>query len=320
MRRVDMEKLRRVAVIGAGTMGSSIALNFALKGMEVRLYDISSRALERGYDSIRESTEVLVENGLVHEALVPAIIDRIRGTTSFEEGVEGGQFVIECAPEKLELKQDLFRQLELYLGREVLFASNTSSLSPTRIAERMEFPERFTAANFWNPAHLLPLVEIMPGKKTSRTTVEGVRAILEKIGKKPVILSREVPGFIGNRLQFALLREALAIVESGIASREDVDRAVKYGIGRRLGDTGPLETVDLGGVHVFASICEQLFPNLDEGKETPALLTSLKEQGHLGYSTGKGIYDWSPEELEKIQRERQETMIDWMKKDAAREA
>ncbi|MBN1332153.1 MAG: hypothetical protein JW971_00165, partial [Synergistales bacterium] len=274
--------------------------------------------LERGYSSIRSYMKVLSQNGLISQKEIPGIMDSIWGVTTLEDVSEGVEFVLECAPEKLELKQDLFMELEQWLDRDVIFSSNTSSLSPTRIAEKMEFPERFTASNFWNPAHLLPLVEIMPGENTSPDTVEKVKTLMERIGKKPVVLTRETPGFIGNRLQFALLREAIAIVESGIASREDVDKAVKYGIGRRLGDTGPLETVDLGGVHVFASICEQLFPFLDNRREAPALLTELRDKGHLGYTTGKGLYEWTSEELERIQRYRQETIIEWMKKDRER--
>ncbi|HPI99022.1 MAG TPA: 3-hydroxyacyl-CoA dehydrogenase family protein [Synergistales bacterium] len=318
MRTVDMEKLGKVAVIGAGTMGSSIALNFACRGLKVNLYDISMEALERGYSSINSYLQVLSENELIPEEDISGIIGSICAFTKLEEVSEGAEFVLECAPEKLELKQDLFREIELYLDREVIFASNTSSLSPTRIAEKMKFPGRFTAANFWNPAHLLPLVEIMPGEKTSPHTLQQVKILMERIGKKPVLLTRETPGFIGNRLQFALLREALAIVESGIASKEDVDRAVKYGIGRRLGDTGPLETVDLGGVHVFTSICEELFPLLDNGRAAPALLTELRDKGHLGYTTGKGLYEWSSGELERIQKYRQDTIIGWMKKDMER--
>ncbi len=315
---MDQQDIQKIGVIGSGTMGSSIALNFAGSGFDVDLYDISEEALNRGYASLKRYMDFLVENGLLKkEELVP-IRERIRGCTSLEDICEV-QFIIECAPEKLELKQRIFKDLEKHFADNVIFATNTSGLSPTAIASVLVHRERFTASNFWNPAHLLPLVEIMPGKDTSSETVEVVKKLMKKIGKKPVVLKKEVPGYIGNRLQFALLREALNIVDSGIASMHDVDDAVKYGIGRRLGDTGPLETADLGGLHVFAAICESLFGELSNTDQVSSIILEAVKKGDLGYTTGKGIYEWSPEKFEAIQHRREETLVDWLKKDRKEE-
>ena len=314
-----VSEIRRVCILGAGTMGSAIALNFAVKGFDVNLYDVSDETLERGYSSIRNSLQVLVDNDLAGQDEVPGIMDRIKGCTTLEDASEEASFVIECAPEKLELKQKLFRDLEDYFPDDAIFASNTSSLSPTEIASLLSHKERFTASNFWNPAHLLPLVEIMPGKETSMETVLAARALMEQIGKKPVVLTRETPGFLGNRLQFALLREALYLVDSGIATKEDVDAAVKYGIGRRLGDTGPLETADLGGTHVFSAICDSLFSDLCNSDKVSPSLTEAVKNGHLGYTTGKGLYEWTEEELAEVQCNRQRTLIDWLRRDKERE-
>lgn len=310
--------IKSVCIVGSGTMGSSIALNFAKSNIEVDLFDISDQSLERGFFLINAALDTLVENGLTGKGDIPTILARIRGTTDLGTASLNTAFVIECAPENLEIKQRLFRQLESYFPETTVFASNTSSLSPTKIASVLSRKNRFIAANFWNPAHLLPLVEIMPGAETSEETVLFTREIMERIGKEPVVLSRETPGYIGNRLQFALLREALYLVDSGIASKEDVDRAVRYGIGRRLGDTGPVETADLGGTHVFAAICESLFKELCSSTEvSPALLDAVR-RGDLGYSTGRGLYEWTPEKLETVQKNRQQTLIEWLKKDQER--
>ncbi len=304
-----------VCIIGSGTMGSSIALNFAKSGLDVDLFDISDRALERGFSLIQTALDTLVGNGLTVKADVPVILSRVRGATDLGAAAANTAFVIECAPENLEIKQRVFRQLEAHFPNDTIFASNTSSLGPTRISSALSWRNRFVAANFWNPAHLLPLVEIMPGEDTSEETVRFTREIMERIGKEPVVLSRETPGYIGNRLQFALLREALYLVDSGIASKEDVDRAVRFGIGRRLGDTGPLETADLGGTHVFAAICETLFKELCNSTEVSPTLLDAARKGDLGYSTGKGIYEWPQEKLEKIQKRRQRSLIEWLRKD-----
>lgn len=307
-----------VCIIGSGTMGSSIALNFARSGLDVDLFDISDQALERGFSLIQTALGTLAGNGLTAKNDVPAILSRVRGTTDLGSATADTAFVIECAPENLEIKQRVFRQLEAHFPNDTIFASNTSSLGPTRIASVLSWRNRFVAANFWNPAHLLPLVEIMPGEETSEETVQFTREILKRIGKEPVVLSREIPGYIGNRLQFALLREALYLVDSGIASKEDVDRAVKFGIGRRLGETGPLETADLGGTHVFAAICESLFSELCSSRDVSPTLLDAVRRGDLGYSTGRGLYEWPPEKLEQIQKNRQETLIEWLKKDQDR--
>lgn len=299
-------------------MGSSIALNFAKSGIEVDLFDISDQSLERGFLLIRSALDILVANGLAEKANLSSILKRIHGTKELNSVSPDTPFLIECAPENMDIKQRVFRQLESHFSKAAVLASNTSSLSPTEIASALSQRERFVAANFWNPAHLLPLVEIMPGKDTSGETVMFTKEIMEHIGKEPVVLSRETPGYIGNRLQFALLREALYLVDSGTASKEDVDKAVRYGIGRRLGDTGPIETADLGGTHVFAAICESLFRELCSSTEvSPALLEAVRE-GNLGYSTGRGLYEWPPEKLDKIQKNRQQTLIEWLRKDQKR--
>lgn len=310
---------RRVCIIGTGTMGSSIALNFAWEGWKVELYARSDESLKKGISLVRKNIGILVENGLLEPDDVSLILNQIQGLTEIEAAPRDMPFLIECVSEDLRTKREVFRRLEEHFSEATVFATNTSSLRPTEIATALENKDRFVAAHFWNPAHLLPLVEIMPGEETSEETVEFTKEIMERIGKDPVVLYKETPGYIGNRLQYAMLREALHLVDSGIASKEDVDRAVKFGIGRRLAVTGPIETADLGGTHVFAAISEMLLPELSNAREISPTLAEAVKKGDLGYSTGKGIYVWSPEKLEKTRQARQQNLIEWLRKDKRRQ-
>lgn len=307
-----------VCIIGTGTMGSSIALDFAWKGWEVYFCANSAKGLERGRSLLESFLQVLEGNNLVEPGEMTDILSRVHGTGELGTVPQDVPLVVECAPEDLGIKQEVFRRLEEHFSRKTVFATNTSGLMPTKIAETLAKKDRFLAAHFWNPAHLLPLVEIMPGEGTSQETVAFAMGVMEKIGKEPVLLFRETPGYIGNRLQYAMLREALYLVDAGIASMEDVDRAVKYGIGRRLGATGPLETADLGGTHVFAAISETLLGELTNTTEVSPTLKGAVARGDLGYSTGRGLYEWPAAKLEKVQKERQQALMGWLRKDRER--
>ncbi|MFP4482775.1 MAG: 3-hydroxyacyl-CoA dehydrogenase family protein [Thermovirgaceae bacterium] len=311
--------VRKVCIIGTGTMGSSIALNFAWEGWEVELYARSAESLEKGIKLVQKNIGILVGNGLLEPHGVSQVVNRIQGLTEIEAASTDMPFLIECVSEDLGTKREVFRRLEGHFAKETVFATNTSSLRPTEIAKALERKDRFLAAHFWNPAHLLPLVEIMPGEETAEETVGFTKDIMERIGKDPVVLHKETPGYIGNRLQYAMLREALHLVDSGVASKEDVDRAVKSGIGRRLAITGPIETADLGGTHIFAAISEMLLPELSNTTEISPTLAEAVKRGDLGYSTGRGIYVWPPEKLEEIRQERQQVLIEWLRKDKKRQ-
>ncbi len=315
---MGVSETKKVCVIGTGTMGSSIALNFAWEGWEVELYARSAGSLRKGLSLIQKDLDILEENGLLEPGEGSRVSGRVSGLTEIEAVSKDIPLLIECISEDLQTKQELFRRLEDYFSERTVFATNTSSLRPTEIAKALEKKDRFLAAHFWNPAHLLPLVEIMPGEETSGKTVDFTKDVMERIGKEPVVLFRETPGYIGNRLQYAMLREALYLVDSGVASKEDVDRAVKFGIGRRLAATGPIETADLGGTHIFAAISEMLLPELSNTTEISPTLAEAVKRGYLGYSTGRGIYEWSPEKLETVRKQRQQNLIEWLQKDKRR--
>jgi len=312
---MKLEEIKNICNLGTGTMGFGTALLFAMKGYNVRMFGRSNSSVQRGFASIQAALKTYVENKLVTESEIPAILGRIKGVTTLAEAAEGADFVIESIAENIEIKREIWAQIEKLTGPDTIFATNTSGLSPTAIQEALTRKDKFVVAHFWNPPHLVPLVEVVPGKYTSQETVDVTWKLIEKIGKKPVALKKEALGFIGNRLQLALLREALYIVEEGIATEEAVDTAVKYSLGRRLSTTGPIETADLGGLDIFYNIASYLNEDLCDAKKPSVLLQQAIDKGTLGAKTGTGLYNWTPESLAKIKKTRENILLEWLQKD-----
>ena len=312
---MKLEEIKNICNLGTGTMGFGTALLFAMKGYNVRMFGRSNASIERGFSGIRSALNTYIEKKLVNANDIPQIIGRIKGVTTLEEAAQDADFVIESIAENIDTKREVWAKIEKLTGPKTIFATNTSGLSPTAIQEALVRKENFVVAHFWNPAHLVPLVEVVPGKYTSQETVDVTWKLMEKIGKKPVALKKEALGFIGNRLQLALLREALYIVEEGIGTAEAVDTAVKYSIGRRLSTTGPIETADLGGLDIFYNIASYLNEDLCDAKQPSALLKQAIDKGTLGAKTGSGLYDWTPESLAKIKKTRENILLEWLQKD-----
>ena len=294
------EDADRVAVVGAGLMGHGIALQFALGGREVWLNDLTEEALSRAMDSVRASMGTLQAVGLVHGDAGARALDRIHTEVSLGKAVSGVGLVIEAVFEDLDLKRSVFRQLGAITTGASILASNTSSFMSSQLAPETEHPDKVVVANWWNPPYLLPLVEVVPGPETASETVDTLCAILSSVGKSPVVLRKESLGFIGNRMQFALLREAVSIVEQGIASAEDVDTVVKTSFGRRLSVAGPLEVFDIAGWDTITAIVDQLFPEIERSPETPDILRSMVDRGDLGLKSGRGFYPWTEESAASV--------------------
>lgn len=311
-----MEKL---TILGAGTMGHSIALSAAWSGHTPTVYGINEQDLANANKGLTQKLAVMADNGLFDENEAQEIRSRIRFTTSSEEAIQHATFILEVVPEKLQLKRDLYKQLESLVDPSVIIASNTSGFKPSLLAEEMAHPERFIVAHFWNPGHLIPLVEVVNGERTQAETTERTMALLKSMNKKPILLNKELPGFIGNRLQYALFREAQALLDAGAASKEDIDAAVTYSIGRRLPVTGPLMTADMGGLDVFSAISNYLFEELSDDQRSGKVLSELVEQQKLGDKTGEGFYNWEPEVSEGINRKREQTLIQFLKNDLEQE-
>ncbi|MCI8608089.1 MAG: NAD(P)-binding domain-containing protein [Firmicutes bacterium] len=301
---------KKIAVLGAGVMGTGIAQTFAAKGHEVMLiyvYDDKQRA--KPVETMANNLNILCQNGLLAEEEVPEIISRVSFTESLEEAAQFADVIFECIVEKLEVKQEYFKKLDRLCSPSTILATNTSAISVTEIAETSIHKERIIGTHFWNPAYLVPLVEVIKTKYVSEDIVGQTYDLLESAGKAPVIVQKDVPGFLANRMQHALFREAISIVENGIASAADVDKAIKYGFGMRLGVRAPMEVIDAGGLDLTYNIHSYLFPHIENSTEPSALLTNLLEEGKLGFKSGEGFQKWSEEDIETSQRELIEGLI-----------
>ena len=294
--------ITRIAVIGAGLMGHGIALELAAHGFAVRLQDRDQAALERARLGIAEGLARLADIGRIAPAAAADAPSRIDMGTDARAAVTNADLVIEAVSENLDLKRSLFRDLDAWAPPHAILASNSSSFMPSLLAAATERPDRVLVAHYFNPPHLLPLVELVRGADTSDETIETMRALYLGIGKSPAVVQREAPGFVGNRLQMALLREALAIVDAGIATPKDVDTIIKNSFGRRLAVAGVFEVFEAAGWDLTLAVADQLFPAIDRSDEPPQSLRDKVARGELGLKAGKGFYEWTPEEAAALRR------------------
>lgn len=307
-----------LSILGSGTMGLSIALSAALTGFSCRVWGISDVDIARGRQGLQEKLDILQKHKVIQPGESLAIQERVEFTISMEDCIREATFIIEAVPENLELKQELYENLDKQCSKNIILASNTSGLSPTLISKRMAYPERMVVTHFWNPGHLIPLVEIVRGEKTDDSTVTRALNLLKKMNKKPIVVKKDILGSIGNRLQYALFREAQYILDQGVATIEDIDAAVRYSIGRRLPVTGPFASADMGGLDVFDSISTYLFPDLCKEQTSLQTMRKLVAEGKYGQKTGSGFYNWSKEFSKRMNEEREEELIEWVKKDLKR--
>jgi len=306
---VKLTDLKTIAVTGLGTMGRGITQCLAAGGYEVRCYDAAETELKRAVPMIDAMQQTLVQAEMLTPNAAKDSLRRIRPFNDLAKCLEGAQLVIEAIPENLDLKLSFYSRIDQICRPDVVFASNTSGLSITRLAAATRRPEKVAGFHFWNPAHLMPLIEVTKGEKTSDDTAELLLALARRLGKKPILVRRDVPGFIGNRLQYAVFREALHLVQEGIASPEDVDTAMKAGPGIRYAFLGPLETADLGGLDVFTSISSYLFADLCADAKPPTCLTDLVKDGKLGVKAGRGFYEYGGETLSELLSTRDQKLI-----------
>lgn len=306
---MNLNDVKKIGVIGAGTMGSGIAISFARAGYPVSLVDAAEIALKKAAKVMETGLKLFAKNALLGGATVGDVLALIAPTTDLSTGLAEADFVVECVSEVLETKQTLFKTMDKSCPSQTILATNTSGLSPTQIGARTRRPDKVVAAHFWNPAHLVPLVEVCPAAGTSAETLDLTRDLLRRIGKTPVIMRKELLGFLGSRLQEALVREAIYLVESGYADAEDIDIVVKNSFGLRYPIIGPLETSDLAGLDVKLSIEEYLLKDLDRSTEPSRLLRDKVAQGDLGVKTGRGFYDWSARDVEKLSAERDRALL-----------
>ncbi len=313
---------RTAAVIGTGMMGPGIAGALALGGLHTTILSRSEETAAKGLASARAQLRILADNALAEMIEVREAFERLSASAAFDRTIGNADLVIESAPENMDLKQKLFARMDSLAGKSAVLASNTSGLSITAIASRCRHPERVLTAHFWNPPHLMPLVEIVQGEKTSPQVAQNVRDFLAACGKVPVIVKRDRPGQLGNRLQMALVREAAYIVEEGIADVEDVDLVAKNGFGLRMPAYGIFEHQDAVGLDMGISILDYVAQDLYNLPKAPNFYRAKVAHGDLGAKTGKGFYDWSKKSIEAVKAGRDQFVIDVLrarrkKRDAA---
>jgi 3-hydroxybutyryl-CoA dehydrogenase len=304
------EDIRNISVIGAGFMGPGIAQIFASKHYAVRLMDIKDELLPKAVKNIRSNLLLMAKKGLLPEKEIDAIMGRIKITPDIGEATSNVQLVIECITENLELKQKVFRDLDRLCSQETILATNTSVLSITEIAAKARNKERILGTHFWNPPHIIPLVEVVKGRETSEEVVETIYQLLKNAGKHPVKVMKDIPGFVGNRLQHALWREAMSIVENGIAEPATVDEVIKEGFGIRLPVLGPLENADMIGLDLTLAIHDYILKYLNSSPNPSPLLRQKVAKGELGFKTGQGFYTWSAEEAQRSREHLLEYLLD----------
>lgn len=283
----------QVAILGAGTMGAGVAGVFASLGYPVRVFSRSRDTLD--------SAEAKIVRLAGNRA-------DVEYTTSMSECVDGASIVSENLAEDVSLKQRVFSEIEGLVSKDCLLTTNTSSVRITLIAEKLAEPERLVGIHWFNPPSVMPLVEIVRGAKTSDTVVRRARALCDAIGKEVIEVKTDIAGFVVNRLQYAILREALHLVSEGVASIEDVDRAVETTLAPRWSSAGPLRLMDMAGLDTVEKVSGILMPALDRSEAVPPLVRSLCAEGAFGTKSGRGFYDWTDETVAAAISRRDETV------------
>lgn len=298
---MDAKDIRTVTVVGAGLMGHGIAIEFALAGYDVWLHSRSDDSLDRARGMIRDSLQRLHSFGRASEDQVESVPSIVRMTNDLEVATVDTDLVVESIYEDIDAKRDLFRQLDKLCPDHTILTSNTSSFPPSKFAQGTKRPDKVLNAHFLNPPFLVSLVEVVPTPLTSDETTLATMELLTSLGKRPILVEREVPGFVASRLQMALLREALWLVENEVASAADVDLAISTGLGRRWASAGVLQILEVAGWDLISKVASDVFPHLSNSDD-PSLLLGMVERGDLGVKSGRGFYDWTSDEADNIRR------------------
>lgn len=303
-----MSEIKNILICGAGMMGKNIAYVMTQNpDYQVALYDLYDTDVEAG---IRTNTKQLMEKGVITEEELAERLSRIQFTTDIDSPlVASADLVIEAVFEDMNIKQETFAKLEARCRQDTIFCTNSSVMSPSEISSKLKYRERFVGTHFWNPGHLIPLVEVIKSDASSDEVANIVMDVLRSAGKKPVLCKKDVPGFIANRMQHALWREAISIVENGIADAATVDEAVKYSFGLRLPQLAPMENADMVGTDLTYNIHDYILKDLEDSHEPSPLLTKLRDEGKLGFKSGEGFQKWTPEQIAKSNADLNEYLI-----------
>jgi 3-hydroxybutyryl-CoA dehydrogenase len=301
--------IKKIAIIGSGVMGSGIAQSFAVSGYYVTINDIKEELLNHAQNRISENLSLLMEEGALTDREKQGALANITYSVDLEGAVRDADFIIEAIPEVIELKLNLYQQLEEIIKPDAIVASNTSTFPISQLMEKASFAERMVITHFFNPGHLVPLVEIVQHDETKPEIVKTTMDLMREIGKSPILLKKEIAGFIANRLQTALMREAFYLLKEGVADAEDIDTAITAGPGFRWAFTGPIEIADFGGLDTWQRVFDNVSPVLDQSKEAPDLIRDLVAEGKLGTKSGEGIFTYEESTVSQKINERDRNFI-----------
>lgn len=293
-----MKSIQNVAVIGLGTMGHGIAQAYAAAGLRVYAFDEVAAARTSLHARVRQNLQQFVRAGLATKRSVEPTLKRIVVCDTLEAAVREAQFVTETVREDLKTKQELLAKLEGMVGPQTILASNSSTFPISASGARLRRPGRAIVTHWFNPPHIVPTVEVVPGRRTSAATTRAALALLTRVGKQAIHLRKEVPGFLVNRIQIAMTREVWSMLDEGVASVDDIDRAIRGSLGFRLAAIGPLEVADFGGLDIHARVFNNLAPEICSGTRLSPTVAKLVKAGHFGAKTGRGFYSYAPRELE----------------------
>ncbi|MBT2616458.1 MULTISPECIES: 3-hydroxyacyl-CoA dehydrogenase family protein [unclassified Bacillus (in: firmicutes)] len=301
--------IKKIAIIGSGVMGSGIGQSFAVSGYHVTINDIKEELLNHAQNRISENLSLLIEEGALTDREKQGALANITYSVDLEGAVRDADFIIEAIPEVIELKLNLYQQLEEMIKPDAIVASNTSTFPISQLMEKASFAERMVITHFFNPGHLVPLVEIVQHDETKPEIVKITMDLMRKIGKSPILLKKEIAGFIANRLQTALMREAFYLLKEGVADAKDIDTAITAGPGFRWAFTGPIEIADFGGLDTWQRVFDNVSPVLDQSKEAPDLIRDLVAEGKLGTKSGEGIFTYEESTVSQKINERDRNFI-----------
>ncbi len=301
--------LEQSAVVGGGLMGSQIALVLALGSRETVIMSRRQETLDQALDNIRRGAEDLQRHDLLKGETAEAVAGRVRAATELEEAVGSAEFVVESITENLEAKQELFRRMDAAAPRDTVLASNTSGLPITQVGDRMANPDRIGGSHFFQPAHIVPVLEVIRGQHTSDAAMDRSCEIWRRLDKIPLRVEKDVPGFLCNRLQHAVICEAVNLLVTGVADAESIDLAVELGLAPRFTTAGPLKQRDINGLEMHVRVADHLWKHLGGWEQPLAYLRSMVERGETGLKSGKGYYDWSGMDPTAVRGEKDEHLL-----------
>jgi len=304
--------ISKVAVVGAGVMGSGIAQVFAQQGFSVIVNDLNEDILKKAKKRIENNLYLFHQEGILSKENLKEVAQNLTFSSRMDE-ISGVDMVVEAISEQIKLKQALFQKLDKMFSPEVILATNTSGISISLIASATKNPDRVVGMHWWNPPCIIPVVEIIKGEKTKEEIVEAVRKLVIRLKKKPILVKKDIPGFLGNRMQYALMREAVHLLEKKVASAQDIDTMVRAGFGFKFPIIGPLETIDMAGMDIFYNVSQYLYKELDSSEKPQKLVAEKIKQEKLGMKTGEGFYNYKEIDSNKLNQQRVKKYIKLLK-------